>query len=197
MLGGDRAARRLFRRGERAVRRQVAAFDTGAWSLYSRAGRESTLSYHRLLGEFLGHLCERTERRVYCSAHQRFARYEREPTRIGVAPLRGLVARRTTAVRFSISKVSSVKVRVWSARGTSLSRELELPRGGHQVAWTPPRRGRFRLRIEARGPSGPRGVAARTIRIVLPRPKPKCREKRPGKQPDRAPRCPRPRASGR
>jgi D-glucuronyl C5-epimerase C-terminus len=175
---GDRGARRLFRRGERAVRRTVEAFDTGAWSLYSQAGRESTLDYHRLVGRFLGDMCERIGRRAYCSVHRRFARYEREPTRIGVAPLERLVAGRTTLVRFSLSKVSSVKVRVWGTRGLSLSDDLELPRGAHQLAWTPPARGRFRLRIEAQGPSGPLGVADRSIRIVLPKPKPKrCRKK--------------------
>jgi D-glucuronyl C5-epimerase-like protein len=176
-LKGERGARRLFRRGERAVRRTVAAFDTGAWSLYSQAGREATLDYHRLIGRFLGDMCARTERRTYCAAHRRFARYEHEPTRIGVAPLRRLVARRSTPVRFSLSKVSSVRVRVSGTRGTSLSRDLELPRGPHALAWTPPARGRFRLRIEARGPSGPVGVAQRSIRIRLPKPKPQKRKR--------------------
>jgi hypothetical protein len=178
-LSGDRAARRLFRRGERTVRRTVATFDTGAWSLYSQAGRESTLSYHQLLGTFLGDMCERTGRRVYCSAERRFTRYEREPTRIAIAPLRGLHARRTTLVRFSLSKVSSVKLRVWGARGISLSRDLGLPHGAHAVAWTPPARGRFHVRIEAQGPSGPPGVEERSLRIVLPKPPPKrCPERK-------------------
>jgi hypothetical protein len=172
-LTRDRAARRLFRRGERAIRGTVAAFDTGAWSLYSQAGRESTLAYHQLLGEFLSDMCARTERPTYCGAHRRFARYEREPTRIRVAALRGLRARRATAVRFSISKVSSVRLTIHGPRGLSLSRDLELPRGKHRVDWTPPARGRYRLDIAAQGPSGPAGTARRAIRIVHPKPKPK------------------------
>ena len=87
-LWPDRSARRLFRRGERGARAMVAASDTGAWSLYSFAGREATLGYHQLIEEFLGDMCERTDRRAYCAAEKRFARYEREPTRIGIAPLR-------------------------------------------------------------------------------------------------------------
>jgi hypothetical protein len=153
----------------------VEAFDTGAWSLYSWAGHEATLDYHRLTGEFLGDMCAHTQRRVYCDASTRFARYEREPTRIEVAPLRRLHARRPTAVRFAISKVSAVRVRLWGPRGLSLSRELQLPHGEHGVDWTPPSRGRFRLRIDAQGPSGPSGVMARTFRIVLPKPPPRCR----------------------
>jgi hypothetical protein len=53
----------------------------------------------------------------------------------------------------------------------SLSRDLSLPRGEHALDWRPPGRGRYRLRIEARGPSGPAGVEQRTIRITLPKKK--------------------------
>ena len=176
-LWSDRRAFALFRRGERGAREAVAAADTGAWSLYSLAGREATLDYHRLIAEFLGDMCARTDRRVYCDARARFARYEQEPTRIGVAPLRRLHARRATTVRFSISKVSDVRVRVWRAKRLTLRRDLTLPHGRHELDWTPPARGRFELRIEAQGPSGPIGVAARSFRVVLPKPKPKRKPK--------------------
>jgi hypothetical protein len=180
VLSRDRHARRLFARGERTTRAMVAAADTGAWSLYSWAGRESTLGYHQLIEEFLGDMCLRTHRRAYCAARKRFARYEREPTRIGITPLRRLKARHSTLVRFSISKVSAVTVRVWSKKGVSLTRTLQLPYGSHAIDWTPPARGRFRLRIDAQGPSGPLGVATRKLNVVLPKPKPKkhCTAKR-------------------
>jgi hypothetical protein len=173
----DGRALRLFRRGERGARAMVEASDTGAWSLYSYAGREATLSYHQLIEEFLGDMCDRTDRETYCDAERRFARYEREPTRIGIAPLERLRARHTTAVRFRISKISSVKVRLYDREGLAFSRAMTLPYGTHQVGWTPPTRGRYRLRIEAQGPSGPVGVKARTFRVVLPKPKPKKRKK--------------------
>ena len=137
----DRLAHRLFRRGERTTRAMVAAADTGAWSLYSFAGREATLGYHQLIAEFLADMCGKTDRRAYCDAHARFARYEREPTRIGIAPLRRLRARHTTSVRFSISKISSVKLRMYGERGLAYSRDLTLPYGVHTVGWTPPRAG--------------------------------------------------------
>jgi hypothetical protein len=182
-LWGDLRAYALFQRGERGARSMVAAADTGAWSLYSFAGRESTLSYHQLIKEFLGDMCQRTRRRVYCDAHVRFGRYELEPTRIAIAPLRRLHARRATTVRFSISKESTVKVRLWGEKGLRLSRDLSLPYGEHELDWTPPTRGRFTLRIEAQGPSGPVGVKSQTFRIVLPKPKPKKkRDEKPGKR---------------
>jgi hypothetical protein len=169
-LTHSRRAERLFDRGERAARREVATFDTGAWSLYSEHGAESTLNYHTLIAGFLNGLCERVKKRVYCGAGKRFVRYEREPTRIGVTPLRRVRADRTSTVRFTLSKVSTVAVRLWGARGLSLSRDLKLPRGRHTLPWRPPGRGHYRLRIEAQGPSGPAGVATRSIRITLPKP---------------------------
>jgi hypothetical protein len=173
-------AERLFERGERATRREVADFDTGAWSLYSERGAEATLNYHSLIAGFLNGLCNRVSKRVYCSAGRRFERYEREPTKIGLPPLRKVRADRTSALRLTISKVSTVKVRVWGKRGMSLSRDLRLTRGTHTLAWRPPGRGHYKLRIEAQGPSGPKGVETRKIRITLPKPKPK--PKRPAKK---------------
>jgi D-glucuronyl C5-epimerase-like protein len=103
----DRIAGRLFRRAEGTARAMIAWSDTGAWSLYSLAGREATLGYHQLIEEFLGDMCGQTRRRIYCAARNRFARYEREPTRIGIAPLRKLRARRTTTVRSSCRTAST------------------------------------------------------------------------------------------
>ena len=179
----DLLAGRLFRRGERTARTMVAASDTGAWSLYSLAGRESTLGYHQLIETFLGDMCKQTLRRIYCTAHDRFARYEREPTRIGIAPLRKLRARHATTVRFSLSKVSWVTVQVLGKHDATLASGLQLPHGVHTLAWTPPTRGRYRVRIAAQGPSGPLGVSMRKVKVVLPKPKPK---KKPCERPRKA-----------
>jgi hypothetical protein len=177
----DQLAGRLFRRGERTMRTMVTESDTGAWSLYSLAGRESTLGYHQLIETFLGDMCKQTLRRIYCAAHDRFARYEREPPRIGIAPLQKLRAHRMTAVRFSLSKVSSVTARVFGKHDATLASGLQLPHGVHTLVWTPPARGRYRVRISAQGPSGPLGVSTRRVEVVLPKPKPKkktCRRPR-------------------
>ena len=49
------ATRALTRRISPAA--EARALDTGAWSLYSEHGAESTLSYHELTASFLGGLC--------------------------------------------------------------------------------------------------------------------------------------------
>jgi hypothetical protein len=164
-LTRSRRAARLFRAGEPTARAEVAGFDTGAWSLYSAGGAEATLSYHALMVQFLDGLCDRVHAAVYCRTGARFARYEREPTRIGVARLRHPPPDRTAELRFTLSKVSTVNVRVWSRTGVSLSRSLWLPRGAHEVAWDPSSRGRYHLEIRAQGPSGPAGVARETIQV--------------------------------
>jgi hypothetical protein len=177
VLGRSRGARVLYRRGERAARHAVREFDTGAWSLYSERGRESTLGYHQLVGQFLGNLCRRTDRRTYCSANRRFVRYEHEPPRIGIARLTGLRARQAATLRFSLSKLATVDVRVSSPRGVTMERRLSLERGSHALAWVPPHRGRYRVKVVAQGPSGPRGVRGESVRVVLPKPKPKPKPK--------------------
>jgi len=84
-------------------------------------------------------------------------------------------------VRFTLSKVSTVKVRLWGTRGMSVSRDFTLPRGKHAFAWRPPGRGRYQLRIEARGPSGPAGVEQRVFKVTTPK-KPKAKKKEKKKE---------------
>jgi D-glucuronyl C5-epimerase C-terminus len=181
VLAGSARARRLVRAGHRAARAALVGFDTGAWSLYSSGGGESTLSYHQLTTGFLAELCRRTGRAEYCRAQERFVRYEQEPPRIGIAPLRGLRARRAAPLRLTLSKGSDVRVRVFGPKGLVMARDMRLERGGHDLSWVPPSRGRFRVQVQARGPEGRLGRSDRTVRVVLPKPKPKPKKK--AKQP--------------
>lgn len=178
VLGGSARAALLVRRGDRAARAALGGFDTGAWSLYSSAGAESTLSYHQLTAGILAELCHNLGQPAYCSAGRRFARYEREPPRIGIAPLQGLWARRAAPLHFTLSKGSAVQVRVFGPRGVVLERELQLARGEHDLSWTPPSRGRYRVRVSARGPEGRLGSSGRAVRVVLPKPERKPERKR-------------------
>jgi hypothetical protein len=173
VIAHDRRAALLVRRGDRAARAALGGFDTGAWSLDSSAGGESTLAYHQLTTGILAELCRRTEGAEYCRAERRFARYATEPPRIGIAPLRGLWARRSAPLHFTLSKGSTVQVRVTGPRGVVLARDVQLGRGAHDFSWTPPSRGRFRVHVSARGPEGRLGRSGRTVRVVRPKPKPK------------------------
>ncbi|MDP9399555.1 MAG: D-glucuronyl C5-epimerase family protein, partial [Actinomycetota bacterium] len=150
---GDRRAQRLFAAGDRAARRAVPRFDTGAWSLYSAGGRESDLGYHRLVRDFLRSLCERTRAGVYCSTERRFTRYLGEPTRLALPPLPRVRAGATASLRFTLSKVSCVllTVRRTDAPGRIVHRAtLVLGRGGHALPFRPLGAGEYLVEVEAR-----------------------------------------------
>ena len=163
--------------GHEAARIEVLGCEPGELQL-TILGKEGRPTRIRLGGEILAELCRRTERAAYCSASRRFARYETEPPRIAIAPLRDLRARRAAPLQFTLSKGSAVRVRVYGPRGVVLARDLQLERGGHDLTWTPPTRGRFHVRVAARGPEGRLGTAGRTVRVVKPKPKPKHKPER-------------------
>jgi hypothetical protein len=178
-LTGSHHALRLYRRGERAARRAVRAFDTGAWSRYSLDGPESTLSYHELLTGFLQGLCDRTGHAVYCDTAERFTRYEHEPPRIHLAVTRKPRADRAAALSFWLSKVSSVSVVVRGRHGAVLARSGQLPRGRFRYVWTPPRAGRYTVVVRATGLAGHTGVARESVDAKA-KPKPRRRARRRG-----------------
>src|SRR5204863_10213068 len=64
---------------ERTAAALLPRFDTGAWSLYSLRGGESTLSYHDYVIGLLRKLATRTSDPVWAAAADRFAAYETEP----------------------------------------------------------------------------------------------------------------------
>ena len=176
-LTGSTRARRLYTVAERAARDGLRRHDTGAWTLYSRGGREATLDYHRLVAGFAGGLCDRTERTAWCRAERRFARYLAEPPRIGVrAPDRVRVGR-PAQVAFRLSKTSATTLRVWGPKGLVMERRLSAGRGGERISWRPLRSGRYVVRIEATGPEGKRAGVTRTIRSVKPKVKKKKRKR--------------------
>jgi hypothetical protein len=146
---GDRRARRLFRDGDRAARREIPRYDTGAWSLYAAGGSESDLGYHRLVRDFLNSLCARTERGAYCAPARRFDRYLHERTRVGFGGVRRVRAGGVASIRFTLSKLSCVTVRVRRGGRLVHVRKLVMPRGLRSLAYAPPRAGRYTVQVQA------------------------------------------------
>jgi hypothetical protein len=173
-LTGDPRARTLAETGDAQARAEAALVDTGAWSLYSTgddpaAGRESSLHYHRLVIEFLERLCRRTGAAEYCGAEQRFRSYE------DVAPVvrpltRRVRARVASRLRFSLSKISRVRLAVvdGSGRRTIATRVGTAGHGKRFFTWTPRTPGTFELRASATDLAG-NASEERTIALeVLP-----------------------------
>lgn len=141
-LANDPAALALFQEGVAAARAEVPTFDTGAWSLYSRGDstRESDLSYHKLLRDFMKGLCDRTQDTVFCGAEANYDRYLVEKPRLAVVSTR-IRGGQAGPLKFTLSKISRVGVRVTNTDGTPvLVRQVGvLGFGRRSILWTPPR----------------------------------------------------------
>ena len=142
-------AQALLQAGDVAARTAVPRYDTGAWSLYARPGRESDLGYHRLVRDFLGGLCERVRAPVYCDTERRFTRYLYEHPRIRLLGTRGRRARRPVAIRFRLSKLSRVSIRVTRGGRVALNARRTVGYGRRSFAFRPRAAGRYSYRIEA------------------------------------------------
>jgi hypothetical protein len=167
-LTADPTALALFQAGDVAARAEVPTFDTGAWSLYSRGSitRESPLGYHTLLRDFLNQLCARTAAIEYCSAAQHFSLYLTLPPQVEVLP-RTLRANRTGKLRFKLSKISRVSIRI--TRGSRTVDTISpgtLGRGTKSVSWRAPKRaGNYGVSVTATGLAGNVATAEGEVRV--------------------------------
>jgi hypothetical protein len=162
-LTGDTTAQILFQQGEIAAEAEVPRFDTGAWSLYSRGTdtTESDLGYHELLRDFLGQLCTRTSAPAFCSAAQHFTTYLRLPPAVQVLDSR-LRVKHTGRVRFRLSKISRVTIRVAGGPARGLG---TLGRGTHWVSWKPAHSGSFPVQVSATDLAGNAGSATGAVEV--------------------------------
>jgi hypothetical protein len=167
---GDARAQALFEQGDAEARREVPLFDTGVWSLYS-LDRESDLGYHRLVRDFLERLCERTAADVYCATAQRFTGYLDVPP--AVRPLTKKVrAGVDSRLRFSLTKISRVRVEVVDGQRVVAVRGATVGRGKRFFLWKPAAPGEFELRVSATDLAGNESEERSIPLEVLP-PKPK------------------------
>jgi D-glucuronyl C5-epimerase-like protein len=172
-LSGDPRGLKLFEAGDREARRELPAFDTGAWSLYSRGSitRESDLGYHDLLRGFLRNLCRRTAADVYCSTADRFLEYKAQPPVIDVRE-KTLRGGRDGRVRFTLSKISSVSLRI--TRGDSVVEARPFGNvgyGSRSFAWddVPRRAGEYTVELSATDLTGNTASDSATVRVLRPK----------------------------
>ncbi len=149
-IAGDDTARDLFRAGDRRARQEVPLADTGAWSRYSAGGAESDLGYHRLVRDFLRSLCDRTKENPYCSTAERFTAYLRERAGVRFLPAGRPRAGRVAPVRFFLTKIACVTLRVTRGGRPVATVTRVLGRGARSLAFVPPRAGEYAVEVEAR-----------------------------------------------
>jgi len=149
-LAGDERAQELYREGEPEARREVPLSDVGDWSLYSYAGAESNHDYHELLRELLQSMCARRLGALYCDYAARYRSYQVDPPELVYAgPALG-AAREWLSLRFRVSKLSAVEVKVYRGSKLVFARLATFRRGVGAFAWRPPAPGRFTVRLAAK-----------------------------------------------
>jgi D-glucuronyl C5-epimerase C-terminus len=151
-LAGDPAAAAFAERLVGAAAKLLPRFDTGYWSLYSLRGDDSPLDYHDYVITLLRKLGARTGEPSWSETAERFHAYESQPPVIRVAPLpRTLPRRHKAAVRFWLSKRSSVTFRV----GRMVVNET-FGHGRHTIVWAPRNAvpGTYHPRLTAVAPNG-------------------------------------------
>jgi len=149
-LTADKTARARFEEARGELAAEIPASDLGDWSLYSWRGRASTPSYHELLRELLAAACTRRLGAVFCDYAERYRAYQTEPPRI--EPLVAATARsgRPLRIRFRLSKLSVVELRVVRDGRTVLRRLATFARGTRAFSWRPTRPGKYRIELAAK-----------------------------------------------
>lgn len=180
-LANDEEGRTLFASGERELRHELPQFDTGAWSLYSKPGKESDLGYHKVLRDFLTGLCDRLTKAkaddpsptLYCDTAQRFTKDLTTPPKLTVKlPKKAPRAKARATVRVRLDKVSAVTVTAVRAGKVVYSHSARWSRGTHTIRIAPSKAGPLTIRAGAVDLAGNAG-SDQAVLHVRPAPKKK------------------------
>ena len=169
-LNKDPRATALFQQAEPEARKEVPFSSVGDWSRYSFRGRESTQEYHELLREVLQGLGRRLGvTGIYCDYATRYRGYQTDPPKLVFRGPAEAAKKRLTRVRFSLSKLSLVEVRVLKGRKQVFTRLATFRQGGRSVGWRPKSAGAYKVRISARELRTGRSLRGRTSATVTVR----------------------------
>jgi len=150
-LGRDGRATSLFTQAEPEARREVVHSDVGDWSRYSFRGRESTQEYHELLREVLQSMGRRLGvGGIYCTYAIRYRGYQTQPPTVRFSGPQETVRKRPARVRFVVSKLSVVELKVYKGDRLALRSIATFRRGSHSFPWRPRSGGRYAVRLGAK-----------------------------------------------
>ncbi len=159
-ISGNPTGQALFAAGDRAAQADIPRYDTGAWSLYDGA-KESDLGYHQLVTGFLANLCDRTQTAIYCDTASRFAADELEPPAVRILTTSAVV-KRPVAIRFTLSKLSSIRLLV---DGTTVA-STSVGYGTRTLTWKGQRKpGPVTVTIDARDLNGNTSSVSKVITL--------------------------------
>jgi hypothetical protein len=149
-LAGDDRAARLYAEAEPEARQEVPWSDVGDWSRYSYRGAESTRDYHELLREFLASMCSRRLGTVYCDYAERYRGYQVDPPELVYTGPATAVEDELTAIRFQVSKLSAVEVKVYRGGNLVFSRLETFSHGDGSFSFRPGAPGSLTVELAAK-----------------------------------------------
>ncbi len=150
-LADDDRARELFSVAEPEARQEVPLSDVGDWSRYNYGGHESNGDYHELLREFLQSMCTRRLGPLYCDYARRYRSYQVDPPDLTWKGPAVATEDQPAAIRFNVSKLSAIEVKVTNPHGKLVfSRLATFRRGDGAFTWTPHGPGVFTVSVAAK-----------------------------------------------
>ena len=149
-LTGEARATALFQQAEPEARAEVPLSDVGDWSRYSYRGAESSSDYHELLREFLASMCSRRLGPLYCDYAERYRGYQVDPPELTYTGPEGAVEDEPTAIRFQLSKLSAVEVKVMRGSKVVFSRVATFRRGSGAFTFRPGAPGTLTVQLAAK-----------------------------------------------
>ena len=141
LLHSERARAAVPRAASAPRAARSPTFDTGAWSLYSEHGAESTLNYHSLIAGFLGGLCDRVRKRSVLPRRRalRALRARADADRHHAAAASVRADRAEHGALHALEDLDREGARVGHARDEPLARPRGSPRGTPRVGLAPAR----------------------------------------------------------
>jgi D-glucuronyl C5-epimerase C-terminus len=149
-LSGEQRATGLYREAEPEARAEVPLSDVGDWSRYSYRGAESTGDYHELLREFLASMCSRRLGPLYCDYAERYRGYQVDPPELVYRGPATATEGESTSIRFEVSKLSAVEVKVYRGSKIVFSRLATFRRGAGAFTYRPGAPGSLTVRLGAK-----------------------------------------------
>ena len=165
---GDARARSFYDRAEPEARREIPSSDLGDWSMYSYRGSVSDQGYHELLREVLQSMCNRRLGDLYCTYAERYRRYQTEPPEIEITGPATTRVGSLTRIRFTLSKLSAVELKISREGRVGYSKISEFRRGDGSFAWRPNSPGTYTVSVgakELRTGKGLKGSDSATIEV--------------------------------
>jgi hypothetical protein len=165
-ITGDARVTRLYQIAQPEAQREVPYSDVGDWSLYSWRGPQSDRNYHEYLREVLSELCVRRLGPVFCTYADRYRHYQIDPPVLHYLGPSTLSVGRTRRLRFSLSKLSVVELRIYRDGRLGRRRLATFRLGRHSFLWRPRSAGTYTIKLAAKELRTGRGLRGRTSATV-------------------------------